>query len=128
MGVKGILYELYDYQFTYLLYCPMTKKAVVLVEDALYAIKSKYPKLRLYNELSVLTVLPFWIYPSKRLLERARKVMQIDSVTTEKIFKFAESYPLYKIDKYTYQKMKEFADENLKGIFEIVEEAESNSA
>jgi hypothetical protein len=124
MGVKGVLYELFDYQFTYLLYCPFTKKAVVLIEDGLYAMKSKYPKLRLIEERAVLTVLPFWIYPSKKLLERARKVIEIDPETTEKIFRFAESYPLYKVDEYTYNKMKELADANIEGIFEIVEEAE----
>ena len=124
MGVKGVLYELFDYPFTYLLYRPSDKRAVVLVEDAEYAMRSKNPKLRLLNELAVLTVLPFWIYPNSQLLKRARQVEVIDTVTTEKIFSFAEEYPLYEIDEYTYNKMRELADENTAGILEIVEEAE----
>jgi hypothetical protein len=89
--------------------------------------RSKNPKLRLLNELAVLTVLPFWIYPNSQLLKRARQVEVIDTVTTEKIFSFAEEYPLYKIDEYTYNKMRELADENTAGILEIVEEAECAS-
>ena len=127
MGVKGVLYELFDYPFTYLLYRPSDKRAVVLVEDAEYAMRSKNPKLRLLNELAVLTVLPFWIYPNSQLLKRARQVEVIDTVTTEKIFSFAEEYPLYEIDEYTYNKMRELADENTAGILEIVEEAECAS-
>jgi hypothetical protein len=127
MGVKGVLYELFDYPFTYLLYRPSDKRAVVLVEDAEYAMKSRNPRLRLLNELAVLTVLPFWIYPNSKLLKRARQVVVIDTVTTEKIFSFAEEYPLYEIDEYTYNKMRELADENTAGILEIVEEAECAS-
>jgi hypothetical protein len=127
MGVKGVLYELFDYPFTYLLYRPSDKRAVVLVEDAEYAMKSRNPRLRLLNELAVLTVLPFWIYPNSQLLKRARQVEIIDTVTTEKIFRFAEEYPLYEIDEYTYNKMRELADENTAGILEIVEEAECAS-
>ena len=124
MGVKGVLYELFDYPFTYLLYCPSDKRAVVLVEDAEYAMKSRNPRLRLLNELAVLTVLPFWIHPSSQLLKRARQVEVIDTATTEKIFRFAEEYKLCEIDEYTYNKMEELTDENLAGILELVEEAE----
>jgi hypothetical protein len=121
---KGILYELYDYPFTYLLYRPSDRRAVVLVEDGEYAMKSRNPKLRLLNELAILTVLPFWIYPNTQLLERARQVEVIDTATTERMFKFAEEYPLYEVDEYTYNKMRELAEENLVGMLEIVEEAE----
>jgi len=121
---KGILYELFDYPFVYLLYRPEDKRAVVLVEDGEYAMKSKYPKLRLLKERAVLVVLPFWTYPSRRMLDRARKVEEIDTVTTEKIFAFAESFPLFKIDEYTYNKMRELSDATLQGMLEIVESAE----
>ena len=119
-----MLYELFDYPFTYLLYCPSDRRAVVLVEDAEYTMKSRNPRLKLLNKLAVLTVLPFWIHPSSQLLKRARQVAIIDTVTTEKIFKFAEEYKLCEIDEYTYNKMEELADENLAGILELVEEAE----
>ncbi|MCR6624638.1 MAG: hypothetical protein NDF58_08710 [archaeon YNP-LCB-024-027] len=123
MGV-GILYELYDYPFTYLLHRPNDGRAVVLVEDGLYALQSKHPRLRLYEERTVLIVLPFWIYPSEEMLKRARKVLEIDEETTLKIFKYAEAYPESKLDKYYIAKMRELSGENTKGICQILEEAE----
>jgi hypothetical protein len=130
MGVKkGILYQLYDYPFTYLLYRPSDKRAVVLVEDGLYAMQSKRPRLKIFPddpvERALLTVLPFWIYPSKQLLNRARKLLEIDAKTTEKIFKYAERA---EIDDYCIEKMRELSQENTSGIFEILEEAERNYA
>jgi len=130
MGVecKGVLYELYDYFFTYLLHCPSDNRAVVLVEDGLYAMRSKHPRLRIFPndpiERTLLVVLPFWIYPSERLLQRARKVLEIDPETTEKIFRYAEAYPEEKLDKYCIKKMEELNGENTMGIFQILEEAE----
>jgi hypothetical protein len=128
MAVEGVLYELYDYMFTYLLYCPKDNRAVVLVEDGLYALRSKHPRLRIFPEdpveRALLVVLPFWIYPSERLLQRARRVLEIDPETTEKIFRYAEAYPEEKLDKYCITKMEELSGENTMGIFEIVEEAE----
>jgi hypothetical protein len=129
MGMKGILYQLYDYPFTYLLYRPSDKRAVVLVEDGLYAMQSRRPRLKIFPddpvERTLLTVLPFWIYPSKQLLNRARKLLEIDAETTEKIFKYAERA---EIDDYCIEKMKELASENTAGIFQIVEEAERGYA
>jgi hypothetical protein len=126
---RGILYELYDYSFTYLLHCPKDGRAVVLVEDGLYAMKSRHPRLRIFPndpfERTILVVLPFWIYPSKRLLDRAKKILEIDEETTEKIFKYAEKYPTSKFDSYTILKMRELSKENIEGIFEIIEEAEN---
>ena len=126
MGMKkGILYQLYDYPFTYLLYRPSDKRAVVLVEDGLYARQSGRPRLRIFPndpiERTLLVVLPFWIYPSKQLLNRAKKLLEIDAKTTEKIFKYAEKAQL---DDYCIEKMKELASENTAGILQIVEEAE----
>jgi len=125
---SGVLYELYDYPFTYLLHCPSDGRAVVLVEDGLYALRSKHPRLKVFPsdpiERSILTVLPFWIYPSKRLLNRARRVLEIDPETTLKIFKYAEAYPEDKLDEYCIAKMRELSGENTAGVFEIVEEAE----
>jgi len=127
--VKGILYELYDYLFTYLLYRPDDKRAVVLVEDALYAMQNpKRPRLKIFpNDLgkgAILVVLPFWIYPSKHLLTRAEKILEIDSKTTLKIFRYAEAYPTKKLDKYCIFKMRQLAKENVKGILEIIDSAE----
>jgi hypothetical protein len=130
MGVKkkGILYELFDYPFTYILHCPGDNRAVVLVEDGLYALRSKHPRLRIFPsdpiERSILVILPFWIYPSPQLLQRARKVIEIDPKTTSKIFRYAEAYPEEKIDEYCIAKMRELSGENTKGIFQIIEEAE----
>jgi hypothetical protein len=130
MGVKckGVLYELYDYAFTYLLHCPKDNRAVVLVEDGLYALRSKHPRLKIFPsdpiERAVLVVLPFWIYPSERLLQRARRVLEIDAETTAKIFQYAEAYPEKKLDKYCIRKMEKLSGENTMGIFEIVEEGE----
>jgi hypothetical protein len=124
MGV-GVLYELYDYPFTYLLHRPDDRRAVVLVEDWMYARKSKHPRLRLYEERAVLVVLPFWIYPNKELLNRARKVLEIDAETTEKIFRYTEAYPETKLDEYCISKMRELAGENTAGIFQLLEEAEN---
>jgi len=133
MGVKdvkckGILYELYDYIFTYLLHCPSDNRAVVLVEDGLYAMRSKHPRLRIFPndpvERTLLVVLPFWISPSVRLLQRAKKVLEIDPETTEKIFRYAERYPASKLDEYCIAKMRELANENISGMLEIVEEEE----
>jgi hypothetical protein len=128
MGV-GILYELYDYPFTYLLHRPDDQRAVVLVEDGLYAMRSKHPRLRIFPsdpiERAILIVLPFWIYPSEHLLNRARKVIEIDLETTVKIFRYAEAYPEEKLDEYCIAKMRELANENTAGIFQIIEEAES---
>jgi hypothetical protein len=128
MGVKGVLYQLYEYPFTYLLYNPKDHRAVVLVEDGLYALKSKRPRLRIFPddpiERTVLVVLPFWIYPSGAMLKRASKILEIDAETTEKIFRYAEAYPSEKLDEYCIEKMKELSRENTSGIFEILEEIE----
>jgi hypothetical protein len=128
-GTKGILYQLYDYPFTYLLHRPDDKRAVVLVEDGLYAMRSGRPRLRIFPsdpiERALLTVLPFWIYPSKHLLSRAKKLLEIDPETTEKIFKYAERA---EIDDYCIEKMKELSKENTSGIFEILEKAERTYA
>jgi hypothetical protein len=130
MGVKckGVLYELYDYPFTYLLYCPRDQRAVVLVEDGLYAMRSKHPRLKIFPndpvEKALLVVLPFWIYPSQRMLKRARAILEIDAETTEKIFRYAERYPESALDEYCISKMRELSGENTVGILEIVEEAE----
>jgi hypothetical protein len=128
MGVKGVLYELYDYPFTYLLHCPSDNRAMVLVEDGLYAMRSKHPRLRIFPsdpiERAILIVLPFWIYPSEHLLNRARKVIEIDPETTVKIFRYAEAYPEGDLDQYCISKMRELSGENTKGIFRIIEEAE----
>jgi hypothetical protein len=72
-------------------------------------------------ERALLTVLPFWIYPSKQLLNRAKKLLEIDAKTTEKIFEYAEKG---QIDNYCIEKMKELSGANTEGIFEIVEKAE----
>jgi len=130
MAVKTecVLYELYDYPFTYLLHCPEDNRAVVLVEDGLYALRSKHPRLRIFPndpiERAVLVVLPFWIYPNNRLLQRARRVLEIDAETTKKIFRYAERYPSSKLDEYCIAKMRELSEENTAGIFEIIDEAE----
>ena len=128
MVVKGVLYELFDYPFTYLLHRPDDQRAIVLVEDGLYALKSKRPKLKIFPsdpvERAILVVLPFWIYPSERLLKRARKILEIEPETTAKIFRYAEMYPEDKLDNYCIAKMRELASENTVGMFEIVEEAE----
>jgi len=130
MAVKteGVLYELYDYMFTYLLYCPNDNRAVVLVEDGLYALRSKHPRLRIFPEdpieRAVLVVMPFWIYPSQKMLKRARAILEIDTETTEKIFRYAERYPSSKLDEYCIAKMRELSEENTAGIFEIIDEAE----
>ena len=125
---KGVLYELYDYPFTYLLYCPKDQRAVVLVEDGLYMLQAKRPRLKIFPndpiERTILTVLPFWIYPSERLLKRARKILEIDTETTVKIFKYAERVPESELDEYCIFKMRQLAGENTIGILEIVEEAE----
>ena len=124
----GLLYQLFDYPFVYLLYQPCDKRAIVLVDDGLYMLRSRHPKLRIFLgdpvRRSVLVVLPFWIYPSKDLLRRAKRLLRIDKETTLKIFQYAESYPEEKLDDYCIQKMKELADENTIGVFEIIEEAE----
>jgi len=130
MGVvqRGILYELFDYPFTYLLHCPRGNRAVVLVEDGVYALRSRHPRLRIFPndpiEKALLVILPFWIYPSKALLNRARRVLEIDPETTLKIFKYAEAFPEDKLDEYCIAKMRELRGENTAGVFEIVEEAE----
>ena len=125
---KGVLYELYDYLFTYLLHRPDDQRAVVLVEDGLYAMRCRHPRLRIFPndpiERAVLVVLPFWIYPSARLLRRAKKILEIDPETTRKIFKYAERYPSSKLDEYCIAKMRELSEENTAGIFEIIDEAE----
>jgi hypothetical protein len=127
-GTKGILYQLYEYPFTYLLYNPKDHRAVVLVEDGLYAMKSRHPRLRIFPddpvERALLVVLPFWIYPSQRMLNQARKLLEIDPETTLKIFRYAESYPSEKLDEYCIEKMKELSNANTEGIFEIIEKAE----
>jgi hypothetical protein len=126
MAVKGTLYELYDYPFTYLLHCP-DNRAVVLVEDGLYAMRSAHPRLKIFPSdpvaRAVLVVLPFWIYPSQKLLNRSKKVLEIDEETTIKIFLYAEAYS-GKLDNYCIAKMKELSQENTVGIFQIIEEAE----
>jgi Mg2+ and Co2+ transporter CorA len=127
--MKGILYELYDYPFTYLLYRPDDKRAVVLVEDGIYAMQNpKRPRLKIFPndpfERTILVVLPFWIYPSNRLLERANRVLEIDPETTAKIFNYAEKTPVERLDEYCILKMRELSKENTEGIFEIVDNAE----
>jgi hypothetical protein len=132
MDVKGVLYQLYDYLFTYLLYRPNDGKAVVLVEDMLYAMESKHPRLRIFPddpiERAILVVLPFWIYPSGAMLRRAKKILEIDTKTTKKIFRYAEAYPSEKFDEYCIKKMKELSQENTEGIFEILEKIERTYA
>jgi hypothetical protein len=124
----GLLYQLFDYPFVYLLYQPQDKRAVVLVDDGLYMLRSRHPRLRIFPDdpirRSILIVLPFWIYPSRRLLRRAKRLLRIDKETTAKIFRYAESYPVEKFDDYCISKMEELANENTNGMLEIIEEAE----
>ena len=124
----GLLYQLFDYPFVYLLYQPCNRRAIVLVDDGLYMLRSRHPRLRIFPDdpirRSILVVLPFWIYPSKQLLRRAKKLLKIDKKTTLKIFQYAESYPEERLDDYCIQKMRELADENIIGMLEIVEKAE----
>lgn len=124
----GLLYQLFDYPFVYLLYQPQDKRAVVLVDDGLYAMQSRHPRLRIFPDdpikRSILIILPFWIYPSKDLLRRAKRLLRIDKKTTLKIFQYAESYPSSKLDEYCIAKMRELSEENTAGIFEIIDEAE----
>ena len=124
----GLLYQLFDYPFVYLLYQPQDKRAIVLIDDGLYILRSRHPKLRIFLDdpvrRSILIVLPFWIYPSRRLLRRAKRLLKVDKKTTAKIFRYAESYPVEKFDDYCISKMEELADENTNGMLEIIEEAE----
>ena len=124
----GLLYQLFDYPFVYLLYQPCDRRAIVLVDDGLYMLRSRHPRLRIFPDdpirRSILIVLPFWIYPSRQLLRRAKRLLRIDKKTTAKIFRYAEGYPIKKLDDYCIGKMKELADENIIGMFEIIEEAE----
>ena len=124
----GLLYQLFDYPFVYLLYQPCDRRAIVLVDDGLYAMQSRHPRLRIFPDdpikRSILIVLPFWIYPSKDLLRRAKRLLRIDKETTAKIFRYAEGYPSAKLDKYCIAKMRELSEENTAGIFEIIDEAE----
>jgi len=124
----GLLYQLFDYPFVYLLYQPCDRRAVVLVDDGLYMLRSRHPKLRIFLgdpvRRSVLVVLPFWIYPSRQLLRRAKRLLRIDKETTAKIFRYAESYPEERLDDYCIQKMRELSEENTIGILEIIEEVE----
>ena len=123
----GLLYQLFDYPFVYLLYSK-DRRAVVLVDDGLYTMQSRHPRLRIFPDdpikRSILIVLPFWIYPSRRLLRRAKRLLRIDKKTTLKIFRYAESYPEERLDDYCIQKMRELADENIIGMLKIVEKAE----
>jgi len=124
----GLLYQLFDYPFVYLLYQPCDRRAIVLVDDGLYMLRSRHPRLCIFPDdpirRSILIVLPFWIYPSKQLLRRAKRLLRIDKETTAKIFRYAESYPIEKFDDYCIGKMEELADENTNGILEIIEEVE----
>jgi hypothetical protein len=58
------------------------------------------------------------------LLQRAKRVLEIDTETTEKIFRYAERYPSSKLDEYCIAKMRELSSENTEGIFQMLEEAE----
>jgi len=124
----GLLYQLFDYPFVYLLYQPQDKRAVVLVDDGLYAMQSRHPRLRIFPDdpikRSILIILPFWIYPSKQLLRRAKRLLRIDKKTTAKIFRYAEGYPEERLDDYCIQKMEELSEENTIGMLEIIEEEE----
>jgi hypothetical protein len=86
----GLLYQLFDYPFVYLLYQPCNRRAIVLVDDGLYMLRSRHPRLCIFPDdpvkRSILVVLPFWIYPSRRLLRRAKRLLRIDKKTTAKIF------------------------------------------
>ena len=124
----GLLYQLFDYPFVYLLYQPCDRRAVVLVDDGLYAMQSRHPRLRIFPDdpikRSILIILPFWIYPSKQLLRRAKRLLRIDKKTTAKIFRYAEGYPEERLDDYCIQKMEELSEENTIGMLEIIEEEE----